>query len=160
MTVSPLSMKCETCLYYAHLPYQEKGYTCNTGVSRIRCTCPKIPGPTLSLATLSNFLKPSSTHASVTPDTAAPPPPTILDNDPGARRCLVPSLGACCRLDPSLRAHCCLVPDPEHATINLKHAVTILILKPIIVDLTTVIADLNPASLGLCLSSAPAPRFE
>jgi hypothetical protein len=46
-------------LFYARLPYEEKGDACTRGASRIRSPCPKFLGPALSLAKLSNFLKPS-----------------------------------------------------------------------------------------------------
>jgi hypothetical protein len=67
MSLTPFSIKCETCLYYACFPYEEKGDVCNRGASRIRSPCPKISGPVLSLATLSNFLKPPSALALLSP---------------------------------------------------------------------------------------------
>jgi hypothetical protein len=66
MSMSPFSMKCETHVYYACLPYDEKGDTCNKGASCIGCSCPKISGHVLSLAILSSFLKPLITRPSVT----------------------------------------------------------------------------------------------
>jgi hypothetical protein len=58
MRIPPFLMKYEMHLHYVHLPYEEKGDACNRGASHIRSPCPKISGPMLSLATLSNFLKP------------------------------------------------------------------------------------------------------
>jgi hypothetical protein len=67
MSMYPFSMKCEMRLYYARLPYEEKGDVRSRGASRIRSPCPKISGPALSLATLSNFLKPPSALALLSP---------------------------------------------------------------------------------------------
>jgi hypothetical protein len=66
-STSPFSMKCETHLYYTCLPYEEKRDAHNRGVPHIMSLCPKILGPTLSLATLSNFLKPPSALALLSP---------------------------------------------------------------------------------------------
>jgi hypothetical protein len=50
MGVSPFAMKCETCLYYACLPYAEKGDTHTRGTSHIRshalkCLAPRSLSP-------------------------------------------------------------------------------------------------------------------
>jgi hypothetical protein len=65
--VSPFAMTCEMSLYYARLPYEEKGDTRTRGASRIRSSWPRIFGPVLSLTTLSNFLKPPSALALLLP---------------------------------------------------------------------------------------------
>jgi hypothetical protein len=67
MSSSPFSMKCKTHLYYARLPYEEKGDAHNRGTSHIKSQYPKISSPVLPLATLSNFLKPSSALALMSP---------------------------------------------------------------------------------------------
>jgi hypothetical protein len=69
LSSSPFSMKCETHLYYACLPYEEMRDMCNRGTSHIRSPCPKISGPVLSLAISSNFLKPPSALALLSPKT-------------------------------------------------------------------------------------------
>jgi hypothetical protein len=66
---SPFAMKCEMCLYYEHLPSDEKGNTCNMGASHIWCPCPKILVPASYLATLSNFSKHPSALALLSPQT-------------------------------------------------------------------------------------------
>jgi hypothetical protein len=50
MSSSPFSMKCDTHLHYVCLPSEEKGDAGNTGAYHIRCPCPKISGPALSLS--------------------------------------------------------------------------------------------------------------
>jgi hypothetical protein len=110
---SPFSMKYETRVYYAHLPYEEKGYTHNKGASPIWCPCPKISRHVLSLGILSSYLKPRSTCPSVTLDTAVPPLPAVLDTGLGVGRHLDPGLSACHPL----------IPDPEHVAVHLKHVV-------------------------------------
>jgi hypothetical protein len=114
MSSSPFSMKCETRLYYACLPSEEKGDMRNTDVYRIRCPCPKISVSTLSLATLSNFSKPLSalslSLSSVAPYTAALPP-SVLDPSPIAHHHLIPGLGARYHLVPNLGACRCLISD-------------------------------------------------
>jgi hypothetical protein len=77
-------MKRETCIIGAHLALGARALKFQFSLS-------------LSLAKLSNFLKPPSALALLSPQT--PPPPAILD----------PGLGAHHRLIPGLGAHHCLV---------------------------------------------------
>jgi hypothetical protein len=104
--VSPFEMKCKMLPWYACLPYKEKRDTCTRGTSRIRSPWPQIPGPTLSLFTLSNFSLPPS---ALTQDTVWPLPPVVLDPGPGSRRYLILGLIAHSRLNP-LVAHSRLDP--------------------------------------------------
>jgi hypothetical protein len=67
MDPSAFSIKCETHLYYARLPFPSMGDTCNIGRSRNMSPCSKILGLALSLATLSNFSKPPSDLALMSP---------------------------------------------------------------------------------------------
>jgi hypothetical protein len=60
---SPFSMKSKMHLIGTRLSYEEKGDGHNRDTSHIRSPCPKISGPTLSLATLNNFSKPPNALA-------------------------------------------------------------------------------------------------
>jgi hypothetical protein len=111
MSVPPFVMKYETCLYYTHLPYEEKGCTrtrvCLTlGPHALKFHAPR----SLSLATLNNFSK-SPLSPSLVLLSPEPPLHAILNPGPRACRHLVPSLGAHRRIIPGLRARCCLIPD-------------------------------------------------
>jgi hypothetical protein len=79
-----------------------------------------------------------------------PPPCAVLDPSHRARHYLVPNLGACRRHNPTLRVH-------RHHVPNSEHAAAILFLKLIVIDLATIVDDLDPIAFGLCLPSTPPP---
>jgi hypothetical protein len=141
MSSSPFSMKCDTHLHYVRLPSEEKGDAGNTGVYHIRCPCPKISGPALSLTTLSNFSKlPSACCPRPQPESllsCRPQPWSMSSPRPRPQSAPPPH--------PRPRAHHPPSSTPEHNTINLKHVAAILDPKPVIVDLTVVV----PHSISL-----------